>query len=172
MVGLCLEVTTENASLLLRYWTSSGVTYALINVILLVCAMLSGFLIPIDNALLRVLNTIDFITYFFNTWVLNEFTGVQTVLPDVSGIPICVAQWLQRSVGTALLVDETANPNWDDYLQYTANNTAALTAQQALIEYRHAFSDFLIAPNLDPLLRSPMVEAFQWPTRLPSNIDL
>ncbi|KAL4529339.1 hypothetical protein Ndes2526A_g04133 [Nannochloris sp. 'desiccata'] len=172
LVGLCLEVTTENMALILRYWTSSGVTYALINVILLVCAMLSGFLIPIDSAFLRFLNTIDFISYFFKTWVLNEFTGVQTVLPDVNGIPLCVAQWFQKSVATALFVEEAANPDWDARLQYTGDSAAALAAQQALIKYRTDLSNFLISPEIDPLLRSPMVDSFHWPVRLPSNIDL
>ncbi|KAG7667327.1 hypothetical protein KSW81_001059 [Nannochloris sp. 'desiccata'] len=159
-------------ALILRYWTSSGVTYALINVILLVCAMLSGFLIPIDSAFLRFLNTIDFISYFFKTWVLNEFTGVQTVLPDVNGIPLCVAQWFQKSVATALFVEEAANPDWDARLQYTGDSAAALAAQQALIKYRTDLSNFLISPEIDPLLRSPMVDSFHWPVRLPSNIDL
>jgi ABC-type multidrug transport system ATPase subunit len=172
LVGLCLEVTVENMALILRYWTSSGVTYALINVILLVCAMLSGFLIPIDSAFLRFLNTIDFISYFFNTYVLNEFTGVTTVLPDVNGIPLCVAQWLQASVATALFVEETPNPAWDTRLGYTGNSTAALTAQQALVQYRYDLSNYLISPEVDPLLRSPDVDSFHWPVRLPSNIDL
>jgi hypothetical protein len=169
LVGLCFEVTTENMSLILRYWTSSGVTYALINVILLVCAMLSGFLIPIDSAFLRVMNTIDLNTYFFNTWVLNEFTGAKTVLADVDGIPMCVATWMQKSIATALLVDQDHTyPNWDANLQSSGNSTA----QQALVDYRHAFSNFLIAPDIDPLLRSTIVDSFHWPTRLPSNIDL
>ena len=107
-------------------------TYALINVILLVCAMLSGFLIPIDSVFLRVMNTIDFITYFFNTWVLSEFTGAKTVLVIVDGVSMCVATWMQKSIGTALLVDQDHTyPNWDANLQYSGNSTVALTAQQA-----------------------------------------
>ena len=45
-------------------------------------------------------------------------------------------------------------------------------ANAALVVMRRAFSDMIVDPNLDALMRSPDVQPYAWPLRTPSAIDL
>lgn len=176
-IGIMLERSAEHLGMMVRYMLSSGVTYALVNVTLLVCAMLSGFLIPIDTGFLKIAHAADFITYFYNALLLNEFTGVVAVLPDpTTGVPLCVVQWLGTAVTGSLLGDTDPQPAWNATLPYFTDaegSSAAVTAANAaLVFMRHAVSNMVIDPNLDALVRSPDVQPYNWPVRLPSAIDL
>ena len=91
---------------------------------------------------------------------------------SAAGLGSCAGSLLQTAAKTFIGDAAAPTPIWEGSLPYLGYSAAANVSNAALVAMRHGVAGLLSDPGLSPLLCSPLVPSYEFPTRLPATIDL